>query len=1696
MDKFVNNIKRKYRERLLQRIKQWPPVRGDRLIKLQLVEADKTEGFRAGLPQHHAPNDKVKRTPILHGDLFEVEEDKQPVKKVIVEGNAGIGKTTLCTMLTEEWANGEILAQFDCVLLLPLRERSVSTATTVRQLFKLLHSSERIRTSVIEELEDREGEGVLIIADGWDELDSESRSDNSFLHNLLFGNTLPFVSVLLTSRLSASASLHNLPTVDRLVEVVGFNEENVKQYIESEFEKCPEKASSLIEQLENNPLIASVCSVPLNCAIVCNVWRTFESGLPATLTELYAHIVLNVIFRNIRKANPGTSPIGLETFDDIPTANQEMFWLTCAFAYNCLREDKLVFTESKVASIFPQVLDSSDRFLCLGLLQYSRSLLPVGQGLSFHFVHLTIQEFLAALHLVTLPNEEKLKVWKAHAESVQFAMVWRFVFGLGCQKEGSYSRKVICFDDEVVDRFLVTRYDIFSHVQLMLCHCALESLSNTVCQKLAKPINWKFKLEYSICITPSTPHNCSSPVNSPYDYVAVFCVLGHTSHCLDIRMNLSNCGLTDKLLKELADILCSKGDELQVRELSLCGNKMTDDGINDLFSRASASFSCLQHLVLDSNRITSVEVLCSHFDSLVSLSLSNNPLGVSPLGVSGIQSLETAVQAGVLGRLCSLYLSNTLTDDADINGALLTTLLPSIASHCPRLNYFDLSNNNLGNPSANALGTFLHSFSGVNSTIDLTKTNINSEAIKSLVQFSVSSKILAVDVTLVFNDNSLGCDGLLTLLKVQGPFQIDAEKIGIALTQPEPQLPEAISLMSDSNSIAVLSLSCNNFSGYNIAVLAKCFTLCQALEIVYTRDCSLGSADIISLFSIIQSSGSTCKVLKIWDLTLNSIDEEGIAALDTNLDTVFPCLNQIELLDNPASADSIRDLTSKLDKRPKSIINNRTEILNEFERQLNDPKSINLLYFKVFFIGPSGVGKTTFCNRFCKIFTNLMSISPEKREKCSTNLVECTQVLALVSDSLEELKVAHDLDEELQHLFEFLSDEAVHTTKSNQPPSVDKPVVDSLPDHSQINESVSLPAYQSKPNPRGKMDIEDDDDEEDDDKEVSSEREMDETVRQAASNQLHSDVNVRDDSSLGGSRDTTLAQTSPDRSSALQYALSKLRNIVRVGNYGKMFFEGKYLLSLNDMGGQPGFLELLPFLSRGPGIFFVFFPLHKRLSELHEVTYERKGISIEPYQDHCSFKEALSQILSAISHHSSCKFKWLNTKEMTDLSKIKPVATLIGTFKDQLEKHLEMATTPDSTEEDLLTKELERKNLALEETTSSPEFDKIIIGNSKQNMKFFAVDNYKGDEDIVDIHRHLAKVLKNHFIEAKVKVRPAQVLFSLLLRKMFNIISLKDCYRIGQELRMKPSTIEFTLLYFHHFVGTLFYFPEISPWFQNNIICSPQVIFESISTLIVDSLISLPSTCNFEREKKIWTQRGLFSQQTIEQLTKSHRKMQEDKFIPVEELIKLLQHVNLLAPVKVEGDDLLIMPAILKGAPYDSLRQERQSSLDPLLVTFKCGFVPLGLFCGMVSHLITQGVTPNGILGVKWELCTGSGVNVCRNLATFKIDETKDFRVTLIAFEHCYEIRMYVSTERGVSNKCKIVLSTILFVLSELNREAFPIIGFYCKCGRHEEKTERPAICSLYQRKTTPSLFECSEGEVKLTESQEIWFTKVFFFKH
>ncbi len=824
MDKFINSIRRKYRERSLNRDEQWPPVRGDKLINLQLVEAEKEEGFRAGLPQHGAPDDKVKRTPILHGDVFKIEEGKKPVKKLIVEGNAGIGKTTLCTMLAEGWAEDKILTQFNCVLLLPLREYEVSSATSLAELFKVLHSSEKIRTSVIEELENKEGEGVLIIADGWDELSEENRSKVSYLYKLFFGGFLPFASILLTSRPSASAPLHNLPSVNRLVEVVGFNEENIKQYIESEFEQFPEKSSSLIEQLENNPLIQSVCSVPLNCAIVCNLWHTLDQKLPRTLTELYTQIVLSIILRNLKKKIPDC-PINLNSFDEVPNALQDTFWLICEFAYECLLLNQLVFSEVELSSRLPEV---GDKLYCFGLLQSARSLLPVGHGLSFHFAHLTIQEFLAALHLATLPNEEKLKIVEANADSGRFDMVWRFMFGLASKYRASRSDMVISLDDGLMDQFLIAK----NHMVLALCHVAFEALDQRFSTKVGK-MCWK---NYNY--------------NTLFDCVAGFYILRHAEKSRDLYISIVDCAINDKLLKELTDILSNANGKLQVQKLILRQTKLSDKGVADLFKRAEAAFTATYHLSLAENNFTDVMYSFLHTScmSLTLLSLSHNPLGVS-----GIQSLETAVQSGALINLELLWLSNTLTEDADVNGALLTTLLQSIASHCAELVYLNLSANNLGLP-------------GLCSVVENIPLGLNHLELRAMTS--------------------------------------ESQYTGTPLCEMSNLLP---------NSLTTMDLNNSNIRGTaGTLLLAKFLQVFQSLKRLDCCNCSLTSADIILLIHHLKSANVICKSLNTLDLRNNFIDHEGVMALTECLPELFPRLKgfrfsfqNVDLRGNPVSKELV-----------------------------------------------------------------------------------------------------------------------------------------------------------------------------------------------------------------------------------------------------------------------------------------------------------------------------------------------------------------------------------------------------------------------------------------------------------------------------------------------------------------------------------------------------------------------------------------------------------------------------------------------------------------------------------------------------------------------------------------------------------------------------------------------------------------------
>ena len=781
-----------------------------------------------------------------------------------------------------------------------------------------------------------------------------------------------------------------------------------------------------------------------------------------------------------------------------------------------------------------------------------------------------------------------------------------------------------------------------------------------------------------------------------------------------------------------------------------------------------------------------------------------------------------------------------------------------------------------------------------------------------------------------------------------------------------------------------------------------------------------------------------------------------------------------------------------------------------FDELMRDKKnSIDLHYIKTHFIGSSGIGKTTTKNRLIGLITNLASLPLEERKCCSTYLAESTQMLATMDTDKSKLTlmVCDDHDDETRMLFAYaLSSKSTESTghppegargdQTAQTPPTTEP---------DVMESIAPPPEQA-------------------------------------------DLNE-------GSKEVRVTILEVDK------VVARLRTIVGSGNYAEQL-KNKVLINLIDVGGQPGFLEMLPFLSKGPGMFLAFFRLDKDLDEPCEVSYEREQDKITPYKSIYTVRETLSQILSGIHHHVTfdSDFDQELLDKIGELASVEPVVTLVGTFKDKLEEkaktavlrkkvrnefpqksecaikeatehavasscdgHSDLPTANVDTEllsrvnqllasqsfqkevKDCTDQELAKKNKAL--STVTCHFEDLLF-HPADNQQFIALDNFTGTEaDLDPLREHFQKMFDSFFKGAKLRIRPPQLLLGVALRKEYDIVSMDDCIYIERALSMGEEEVKFSVWYLDRWVGALIYHPEIEDkddWFRKYIICSPQVVFDSISSLIVESLLEIDCPeCSSRSlglkpaEKKNWTEKGQFSLDTVKRFhsEESKKNVKKGKLIPWDKLVKFLEHSDLLSLIttKKQGrkEVMCFIPAILKCASQDELRKSPSSEASipsPIKITFETGYVPIGVFCAMVSRLVSKGSTREGVLGMRWELME-SGVK--RNLVSFRVGTAKN-EVTLIAHVHCYEIRVKPHCS-DIHDLCSYTLSSVLLVMKEICKPLDHIIAFDCQCGQHGELEDNcsTGLCYLRGEEQSCVFFECDHGEVTLTKSQEYWFATV-----
>ena len=369
------------------------------IVNLVLVHKEKDEADKLQreclLDQLRGNIDLIKRkkTPLTKYQIG-ILADGRTARRILIEGAPGIGKTTFLWQVCHQWALGQLLQQWDLVIMVQLRDEDARTAKSLSDL--LYHPHHDIKEAICREIQEKEGENVLFIFDGYDELSDYQCTDSFFLKMLHVrrpNRVLRKATILVSSRPFATKSLPH-PFTDKLeqhVEILGFDEEQIEGYLTSACQDNPDMLMDLKSYISNQPFISSVLYNPLHCSIVTELYQQYwkrgeKSFAPSTLTELYKALLLNLLQRQL--------DINIEDISQLPQDIRHQLNQLAKLAAEGIEEKKYIF------EIVPG--DS------LGLMHSVKHLhdYRIKKPISYCFTHLTLQEFLAAFHWTELPPQE------------------------------------------------------------------------------------------------------------------------------------------------------------------------------------------------------------------------------------------------------------------------------------------------------------------------------------------------------------------------------------------------------------------------------------------------------------------------------------------------------------------------------------------------------------------------------------------------------------------------------------------------------------------------------------------------------------------------------------------------------------------------------------------------------------------------------------------------------------------------------------------------------------------------------------------------------------------------------------------------------------------------------------------------------------------------------------------------------------------------------------------------------------------------------------------------------------------------------------------------------------------------------------------------------------------------------------------
>ncbi|XP_071320547.1 NLR family CARD domain-containing protein 3-like [Trachinotus anak] len=631
-------------------------------------------------------------TTVKLEDIFKAPPGRDgPIRRVMTKGVAGIGKTVLTQKFTLDWAedkaNQDIHFTFPFTFreLNVLKEKKFSLVELVHHFFTQTKEAGICRFDQFQ---------VVFIFDGLDEcrlpLDfhnteiltdvTESTSVHVLLTNLIRGNLLPSARLWITTR---PAAANQIPPecVDIMTEVRGFTDPQKEEYFRKRF-RDKEKASRIISHIKTSRSLHIMCHIPVFCWITAtvleDVLKTREGGeLPKTLTQMYIHFL--VVQSKLKKVKYDG---GAETDPHWSPETRKMIESLGKLAFEQLQKGNLIFYESDLTECGIDITAAS---VYSGVFtQIFKEENGLYQDKVFCFVHLSVQEFLAALHVhmtfinsgVNLLLEEPTFSQKSRRRKVEFTqtnfqqravdkalqspnghldLFLRFLLGLSLQtnqtllqglmtQTGSGSQtnqKTVQYIKKKISE------NLSAEKSINLFHCLNELNDRSLVEQIQQSLRLG-SLSTDTCLL------------SPAQWSALVFILLSSQKDLDVfdlkkysaseeallrllpvvkasnKAVLSGCNLSERSCEALSSVLSSQSSSL--RDLDLSNNNLQDPGVDSLSAGLMSPHCRLETLSLSGCLIT--EEGCASLAS----ALSSNPSHLRELDLSYNHPGDSAVK--------------------------------------------------------------------------------------------------------------------------------------------------------------------------------------------------------------------------------------------------------------------------------------------------------------------------------------------------------------------------------------------------------------------------------------------------------------------------------------------------------------------------------------------------------------------------------------------------------------------------------------------------------------------------------------------------------------------------------------------------------------------------------------------------------------------------------------------------------------------------------------------------------------------------------------------------------------------------------------------------------------------------------------------------------------------------------------------